>query len=342
MFTSSRRPAPLIALLLAILLPATLFWATPLQAAQPLRLVLQWEHQAQFAGYYVAQELGYYAEEGLQVEIVPGGPAIDAPTLVENGEADFCSAMLAPVLARQAETAVDAERRLVLLLQLINRSTLTLVAWKNGADGHSPIHSIADLDGRRVSLWPAFATAYHQFFARQGVRPQVVPQHYSLSLFLRRGVDACSAMLYNEYHSLLQQGVNREELSLFDFHALGFYLPEDGLYCRRGFYQQQPQRCAAFARASLRGWQTARQQPQLALDLVMRQVEAANLPVNRAHMAWMLQQVLQAIFAPEDQAWPTGRLRPEDYTGAGTLLGLSGRLPSYDDFVTPEARHGLH
>ena len=64
------------------------------QAARPhglthVSLVLKWLPQAQFAGYYVALKKGYYAKEGLDLTIQPGGPTIVPEQVVANGGADL-------------------------------------------------------------------------------------------------------------------------------------------------------------------------------------------------------------------------------------------------------------
>src|SRR5262249_31220142 len=57
-----------------------------------LSLRLKWLHQAQFAGYYLAQDQGFYRTEGLEVDIRPGGPDVDPEALVACGEAAFAQA----------------------------------------------------------------------------------------------------------------------------------------------------------------------------------------------------------------------------------------------------------
>lgn len=310
--------------------------AAPAPEPVPVRMVLQWEHQAQFAGYYMALEQGFYAAAGLDVEIIPGGAHIDPLEMVREGEAEFCTAMLSSVLAapREAEP-------LVLMRQILNRSNLTLVAWKHGHDGKGSIETPQDLNATRISIWEAFSPAYMTFLRRYAVNADIVPQYYSLSLFQRRGVDACCAMRYNEYHLLHQSGIDAAELTLFDFHTLGIDLPEDGIYTRSFFYMDHPQMCDAFARASMQGWRYTRAHPEEALNLVMRYVERARLPLNRAHMEWMLETVLEAVFPDEGQEWEPGVLRRERFKNALNIMGLEAHAPEYHEFVTPGARHAL-
>jgi len=70
---------------LAAAMAATSFAA---QAADKVTLQLKWVTQAQFAGYYVAADKGFYDEEDLDVEIKPGGPDIAPAQVIAGGGAD--------------------------------------------------------------------------------------------------------------------------------------------------------------------------------------------------------------------------------------------------------------
>jgi len=326
----------------AVILATALLWAllcnSGASAAEPLalRLILQWEHQSQFAGYYMAQERGYYAAEGLDVEILSGGPHVDPLQMVNSGEAEFGTTMLSAALA-----TAEGGSNLVLLRQLINRSNLMLVAWKKGRKGDTLIETPADLDGTIITMWEGFRPAYLGFLRLYKVDARILPQYYSLSLFLHRGADASCAMRYNEYQVLHQSGIGEDEMTVFDFHRLGIDLPEDGIYTRRSFWQDHPQVAEAFARASMRGWEYAHQHPEQALEVVMNYVREAKLPVNRAHMAWMLDTVLESIFPANHGDWVPGKLSADSYQQALSILQPDWDVPAYTGFVTPGARHAV-
>jgi NitT/TauT family transport system substrate-binding protein len=305
----------------------------------PVTLVLQWNHQAQFAGYYMALEKGLYRREGLDVRIRRGGPDVSTCEELGAGRADFCCTMLSTALEKRA-----AGLPLVLLAQIVSRSNFVLVAWKHppGEPG-ATISQPADLAGRRVTVWEAdYRTPYLAFFGAAGVQPEILPQYYTLSLFLHRGADACSAMRYNEYHRLMQHGVRPEDVVVFNLWEHGIALPEDGLYTLQKTWIGRPEVCRAFARASLAGWSCAREHPEQALALVMRYVDADNVPTNRPHMRWMLREILRSIFPEQGDSWTFGQLSPPAYARAVDLLVRHGNLqgaPAFGNFVTTEASH---
>jgi NitT/TauT family transport system substrate-binding protein len=294
-------------------------------------LILQWEPQAQFAGYYMALEKGFYRDHGLDVDIVPGGPAIDPVGALKSGTADFATSFLTGAI-----TAATEGVPLVDVAQVVNGSSLMIVARR------SVIQDRDDLDGRRVSLWgKSFRSAYLGYFETAQIEPRIVPQYYTVNLFLQGGVDACAAMEYNELHTIIQAGMNPGELTTFSMRDNGFGFPEDGIYALAATVQERPRVCREFAAASLEGWEYCREHRDEAVASIMRYAAAAHVPTNRVHQRWMLDHILAAIYPGEHDAWQPGLLSRADYERTRAIMigeGLIASAPSYDRFVAPGAR----
>ena len=294
----------------AILLIAAFTGFSVSAAPEPtsVKMILQWEHQAQFAGYYMAQEKGFYAAENLDVTLIQGGADVHPLELVQTGEAEFCSSMLSSALTQ------SAPENLTLISQLINRSNLTLIAWKNGRDGNSDINSPTDLADKTVTLWEDFRTPY-QHLLRRKLHPApdypAILQRFALPQSWKR-LPAAPCAITNITRSSNWE-IPAEELTVFDLFELGINLPEDGIYCRRAFYQQSPELCDRFGRASMRGWEYAKAHPEETLDVVMRYINDAKIPTNRPHMKWMLSTVLNSIFPEDESDWTAGKLSIEQY-----------------------------
>lgn len=291
---------------------------------KPCVLVPQWEPQTQFAGYYVAVEKGFYARHGLAVTILRGGPDQPIGRLLQEGRVDFATTFLTSALEKRSLEGLP----LVNIAQMVQRSSLLLVARKS-----SGIRSPADLRGKTVSLWPDFAVQPKALFRKFGVEPRVLPQGATINLFLRGAVDAASAMWYNEYHMLINSGLEEQELTFFFYDQFGLNFPEDGIYCLAPTLKQDPDRCRRFVQASIAGWQYAFQHPEETLDIVMRQVTAANRPTNRVHQRWMLSR-MQDIMQPPG-ALPLGTLTEADYLHVARELKESGQIetiPAWNEF----------
>ncbi|MEZ7197446.1 ABC transporter substrate-binding protein [Pseudodesulfovibrio karagichevae] len=325
-------PSPVPFLFPLALLAACLLALAPARAlAQDLEkasLVLQWLPQAQFAGYFVAKDKGFYAEEGIDLAILPGGPDILASEYLEDGRADFATLFLTTGLQR-GETVP-----LVNIGQIVQHSALMLIAKKS-----SGIRTFQDLDGKKVGLWAnEFQIQARALFRRQGITVTVVPQTSSLDLFMRGGVAACSAMWYNEYHTLLTYGLDESDLQPLFFNDAGLNFPEDGIYCLAKTAQERPELCARLMRATLKGWRYAFAHKDETLDIVLKRMEAAKVPAGRAHQRWMLDRMEDVTMA-DDGAM--GVLRREDFERVAWALtdtGFMESTPSYDDFYKGMAR----
>lgn len=289
--------------------------------------MLQWTHQAQFAGYYMAQEKGIYAEHGLDVTILRGGPDRDQGEYLREGRADFATRWLVSAL-KDASQGIAVRN----IAQIVNRSNAVLIAWKDRG-----IEGVHDLDGRRVGVWQGqFRPPFITFFQAHGIQPKIIQQNYSINLFLQRGVDACGAMYYNEYHMIFQAGIDEDELVVFSLVSTEMPFPEDGIYCLQKTLENRPEVCRAMAAASLEGWKYAADHPEETLDTVMHYARASKVPANRPHMRWMLTVMLSSIFPEYVGDWEIGRLSRNDYSRTVDMLishGMITDAPLFEEFV---------
>ncbi|WP_319542006.1 ABC transporter substrate-binding protein [uncultured Pseudodesulfovibrio sp.] len=286
-------------------------------------LVLQWLPQAQFAGYFIAKDKGFYAEEGIDLTLISGGPDVLASEQLDAGNAEFATLFLTTGLQRRTTLPI------VNIGQFVQRSALMLIARKS-----SNINSFKDLDGKKIGLWGnEFQIQARALFRQENLKVTVVPQSSSLDLFLRGGVDAASGMWYNEYHTLLTYGLDEEDLQPLFFNDAGLSFPEDGIYCLEKTAQIKPELCKKMVRATIKGWEYAFAHEEEALDIVMHRMQSARVPVNRAHQRWMLKRMEDIIMS--DEAATMGVLRKDDFERVRqTLLdtGFLDTAPTYEEF----------
>jgi NitT/TauT family transport system substrate-binding protein len=319
--------------MLVVLLSWLLLGGVALAGDQDNRLskvsfIPQWIPQAQFAGYYVAFEKGFYRSHHLEVKILRGGPDHPASDLLAKGRADFGTLFLANGIEKSANGG-----KLVNLAQIVQRSALMLVAKKSQG-----ILKPEDINRRKVGLWgDEFRLQPRAFFRTYHLQVTEVPQSTTINLFLRDGVQVASAMWYNEYHQLLNAGMNPDELTTFFLADYGMNFPEDGIYCREDLMKRHPERCRAFVAASLEGWTYAFAHPEEALNIVMDYVAAANVATDRVHQKWMLEKMREIIQPPGSDV-PLGTLREEAYARVARALqeaGLIKRIPAFSHFYFP-------
>jgi NitT/TauT family transport system substrate-binding protein len=285
-----------------------------------------WSPQAQFAGYYVALEKGFYRKHGIDMTILRGGPACSGCDYLRDGRADFAILWLTTAI-RQCDDGL----RLVHLSQIIPRSSMMLVAKKS-----MNITKPSDMNGKKVGLWGGdLAIPPHAFFKKYELQVKEIPQSYTVNLFLRGGVDIASAMWYNEYHTILNTGIDPEELDVFSLSDYGLNFPEDGLYMLEAAYKKNPILANACVKASLEGWQYAFEHPEEALDIVIRYMREAKISANRIHQKWMLSR-MQDLIMPVLEERNYGRLKRPDFDSVSSFLiqtGLINETPDYDLFT---------
>ena len=117
--------------------------AAAAQAADKVTIQLKWVTQAQFAGYYVAQDKGFYEAEGLDVTIKAGGPDISPPQVIAGGGADIVIDWMPSALASREKGVA-----LVNVAQIFKKSGMMLTCRKD-----SGIKSPADFRGRTLGVW---------------------------------------------------------------------------------------------------------------------------------------------------------------------------------------------
>jgi NitT/TauT family transport system substrate-binding protein len=141
-------------------------------------------------------------------------------------------------------------------------------------------------------------------------------------------------MWYNEYHTILAAGFNPDELTTFFFHEHGLNFPEDGIYVLEDRFQQDPDLCRSFVKASIEGWEQAFLHPRETLEMVMKNLKREYIPATRVHQRWMLERMRDLMLA-EGAMLPTGRLLPGDYERVAQGLyanGLIREIPDFKDF----------
>lgn len=262
--------------------------ATPTAPAmKPVTLQLQWVTQAQFAGYYVALDKGWYAEEGIDLTIKPGGPDVLAADAVTSGSAQFGTSLLADIIV-----AAQKGRPLISIGQIQQTNGLVLIAKKS-----SGIQQPKDLVGKRVGVWlGSWEAQFDALTAKEKLDPKdynLVAQGYSMDPFLKGELDVASAMIYNEYYAVLESGVNAEDLTTINYADYGLDFPGDTLFTTRQITEQEPALCIGMLRASLRGWQYAIEHPEEAVDIVLKYDKSG--VQTRAHQLSMMREISKLV-----------------------------------------------
>jgi NitT/TauT family transport system substrate-binding protein len=274
----------------------------------------------------VAYEKGFYKEFGIDLEMVQGGPHRSSSEALEKEEVTFATMWLCDAIQRKSKGV-----KLVNIAQIVQRSALMLVAKKSRG-----ISKPEDINGKKMNLWRAdFQIQPRAFIKKYNLNVKIIPQSYTINLFLRDGVHVASAMWYNEYHTIINAGIDPEELTAFFFYEHGLNFPEDGIYTLEKNVNNDPELVKAFAKASVKGWLYAFENQNEALEIVMKHMKMVKVPVNRVHQKWMLDRMKDIVMPRNKKDPPIGVLRQQDFSFvAGELhsMNLIRNIPDFSGF----------
>ncbi len=232
-------------------------------------LQLKWVTQAQFAGYYVAKDKGFYDAADLDVEIKPGGPDIAPPQVIAGGGADVIIEWMPAALASR-EKGVD----LVNIAQPFKSSGMMLTCLKE-----TGIKSPEDFRGRTLGVW-FFGNEYPflSWMSQLGIPTDgsdngvtVLKQGFNVDPLLQKQADCISTMTYNEYWQVIDAGIAPEDLITFKYEDQGVATLEDGIYVLEESLDdpKQVDILKRFVKASMQGWAYARENPEEAAEIVL-------------------------------------------------------------------------
>ncbi|MDJ0983676.1 MAG: ABC transporter substrate-binding protein [Kiloniellales bacterium] len=293
--------------------------AVSAQAADEVTLQLKWVTQAQFAGYYVAQEKGFYDEVGLDVTINPGGPDISPPQVIAGGGADVIIDWMPSALASR-EKGVG----LVNIAQPFKRSGMMLTCRKE-----TGIKAAADFKGKTLGVW-FFGNEYPflSWMSQLGIPTKggsdgvtVLKQGFNVDPLLQKQADCISTMTYNEYWQVIDAGIPADDLLVFKYEDEGVATLEDGLYVLEDRLSDAAfvERMARFVKASMKGWDWAREnQKEAALIVLENDATGAQTEKHQIRMMGEINKLTEGS---------DGKLDPADYDRTVKTLLSGGSDP---------------
>jgi NitT/TauT family transport system substrate-binding protein len=304
---------------LALAAGLTAALALPAGAADKVTLQLKWITQAQFAGYYVAKDKGYYKDAGLDVTINAGGPDVAPPQVIAGGGADVVIDWMPSALAAR-EKGVP----LVNIAQPFKKSGLELTCRAD-----TGIKAPADLKGRTLGVW--FSGNEYPFLswmAKLGYKTdgspggvKVLKQGFNVDPLLQKQADCISTMTYNEYWQVIDGGFKPDQLVVFRYDDQGVATLEDGLYVIESKLRDPAfvAKIATFVKASMRGWQYAQQNPDEATKIVLaNDTTGAQTEKHQRRMMGEIAKLLDT---------GNGKLDPADYERTVATLLAGGSDP---------------
>ncbi|WP_180898391.1 ABC transporter substrate-binding protein [Martelella soudanensis] len=288
-------------------------------SADEITLQLKWVTQAQFAGYYVALEKGFYEEEGLDVTIKPGGPDIAPAQVLAGGGADVIVDWMPSALATR-EKGVP----LVNIAQPYKSSGMMLTCLKE-----NNVMSPEDFPGKTLGVWfygneyPFLSWMAHLGIPTDGGADgvTVLKQGFNVDPLLQKQAACISTMTYNEYWQVVDAGISEDQLNTFKYEDEGVATLEDGLYVLEDNLKDPKFKddMIKFVRASMKGWKWAEENPDEAAEIVLDYDDTG--AQTEKHQKRMMGEVAKLT------AGSNGALDPADYQRTVDVLLGGGSDP---------------
>lgn len=275
-------------------------------------LRLKWIHQAQFAGFYVAEKEGHFDRAGIKVTIRPGGQDQSALKLVANGSDDFG--------VWGADQLIIARSRgipVVALAVIFPRSPVCFTALAD-----SGIEGPEDFVGRRIGMQYGtnVETEYVAMLRRVGVDRKLideVPVQFNFQLLLEGQVDAWPSYAINEPIRAKELGF---EVNIISPHDYGVKMYADTLFTTEEMITEKPELVRAFVDAVLKGWRSALDNKELAIQDLMAYSPEADVDHELAAL-----KAAEPLIQPT-RRWQIGSMKTETWEEMVVLLEDQGLL----------------
>lgn len=295
-----------------VFLIVSLFWSacavqqTP--ALTPVTLQLSWTHSSQFAGYYAADQLGYYAEEGLEILFIEGGPTVDRMKAVLDGTAQFGIGGGTNLIEARLEG-----HQVVGIAAILRRDPLAFFSLTS-----SGITRPQDFEGKVVQVYVRTRPYLYPMLARVGLSPeQIIEANDAVFDDLYSGkVDVAMGFVTTQLPAVQRAGYEVNTIYPDDY---GVHFMSDVIFATDTFIAQNNDLTLRFLRATLKGWTYSVENPEEAAAFVTQYKPQADLAYETA----ILIASLPYINTGEDHI---GWMKPEVWAGMEQILREQGVL----------------
>jgi NitT/TauT family transport system substrate-binding protein len=248
---------------------ATAFGLLPRRAlAQtPVSFQLSWLHSSQFAGSYIALDRGWWAEEGLEVSLLQGGPNAPVEPPVVAG-----TALVGISAADYTAAAVEQGAPFRILGVAMQKNPFVIASL-----AANPVNVPADLAGKRIGMALANTPVLQALCTLNGVdinAIEIVPTQYSAQPLIAGEVDCLLCWETDLPVAMDIEGIENVTMLMADHgyavHSQTYIATEDSLANRRA-------ELVALMKGEVRGWDAYRENTDAAAELTLAMFPDAGL-----------------------------------------------------------------
>jgi polar amino acid transport system substrate-binding protein len=284
-----------------------------------------WFEQFQSAGYYIAQEKGFYNDVGLDVSIKAYQAGTDAVQQINDGEIDFAVGYESLIL----EKANNKE--IVFLYALFQSSPLVLLSTKE-----SKINSVSQFAGKKIMTTNTdiAQVSLKAMLNSNNVDIEnlnLIPHSHNIKDLVNKKTDLITAYISKAPYELDKMGV---EYNIFDPKDYGFDMYSDFLYTSEALIAKDPATVKAFKAASLKGWRYAFTHIAETADLILAKYNEQNL--NKAELLYEAKELEKLAFFQTDEIGEIENNKLKRILGFYKILGMTKGNVDFTQLVFDE------
>lgn len=299
-------------------------------AAEPKALCVQlkWTHQAQFAGFYVAKEKGFYRDQGLDVMFKEGGPDVKWQDVMLD--------KTCPIGITNAQEIVTAASKGAHVRAIAAINQVSPIVWfslkKSGITGPRQFR------GRRIAIVPTGRLQFLGMMRKLKMNPaEIVTVPFSVDLgSLYRG----EADVWSGYHpNLITKAVSDGyEVNIISPSDYGVEIYDDVIYANSELIEKHPETVRAFLKATIQGWQAAIGNTDMAVRAIMSNMKKGDAGVQFS----MLSRTIPYVYTGETPIGWMERSSWQEAAGLALEAGLIKTIPPPDAIFTDRFIREIH
>jgi NitT/TauT family transport system substrate-binding protein len=301
----------------------TLSMALPAGAEEAVKVSLNAPFDGSNAAFFLAEDRGYYAAEGIKPSFDPSGGSGQAVTRIGSGTYDFGFGDINVLLDFNAKNP-DAAGRAVYMIYY--RSPLSI-----GSFAKAGINKPSDLPGKKLGgslgdgaykLWPAYTNV-------TGIKPDSVTWSYGdlrlrEAMLLKGDVDGILGFDSTMYFNLVRQGIKPSDIKFLYYSDAGMDLYGNAILASKKVMAERPNVVKGFVKATAKGWQDAIKDPKAAIAALKKHSSLVDEAIETEKLEWLIKN---QITTPESKADGVGNVRAERFGKSVAMVAKAFELP---------------
>ena len=286
------------------------------QALTDVRVSLNAPFDGSNAAFFLADERGFYAAEGLKVNMDPSGGSGEVATRIGGGAYDFGFADINVIMEFNAKNPANAGRAIYMIYY---RSPLAIASFAK-----AKITKPADLNGRKIGgaltdgafkLFPAYSNLV-------GIKADSVKWEYGdlrlrEAMLLKGDVEAIVGFDSTMYFGLVRQGIKPEDINFLYYSDAGLDIYGNAIIASKKMLEGNPKTVRGFVAASARGWRETIANPAAAIAALKKRAPLADEKVELEKLRWLIKN---QIVTAESKADGLGAVRSDRMDRALAVL----------------------